>query len=182
MGTKPKGSSVRPPLPPVHVLGLDVGGLLAARATEYADTSFFGFRPMETPGVPGAREAVARLSALFEHRHSVVSKAGPKVAALIREWLGLHGLLGPSMIPAANLFFVRQREDKGPICKKLGVTHFVDVRLDVLTALLTVRPERCLPADSLLPGHMPVQLARCPGVGKRDMSVPISARITWALR
>ena len=45
-----------------------------------------------------------------------------------------------------------------------------------------VRPERCLPADSLLPGHMPAHDARCPAVGKRDMSAPISARITWAVR
>src|SRR6478609_4161638 len=42
-------------------------------------------------------------------------------------------------------------------------------------SLLRVRPEKCLPADSLLPGHMPAQDASCCGVGNRLMSAPVSA-------
>jgi hypothetical protein len=45
-----------------------------------------------------------------------------------------------------------------------------------------VRVLPCLPADSLLPGHSPAQDARCPAVGNRDMSTPISEMITWAVR
>lgn len=33
-------------------------------------------------------------------------------------------------------------------------------------------------AVMLLPGAIPAQLARCPVVGKRDMSTPVSAMIT----
>src|SRR6185503_19115622 len=40
---------------------------------------------------------------------------------------------------------------------------------------LRVRPEKCLPADSLLPGHMPAHDASCCGVGNRLMSAPVSA-------
>lgn len=40
---------------------------------------------------------------------------------------------------------------------------------------------RCLPVLSLLPGHEPVQLARCPAVRKTLMSAPTSAMITSAL-
>src|SRR5579871_1192437 len=42
------------------------------------------------------------------------------------------------------------------------------------------RVERRLPALSSLRGHMPAQESRCPAVGKRDMSAPISERMTCA--
>src|SRR5829696_9053558 len=45
-----------------------------------------------------------------------------------------------------------------------------------------VRPVKCLPADSLLPGHMPAQDVRSAAVGNRDMSAPVSAMITSAVR
>src|ERR1700680_4793324 len=44
-----------------------------------------------------------------------------------------------------------------------------------------VRPERRLPADSLLPGHTPAHEARCAAVGNADMSTPISAMRTSAV-
>src|SRR4030095_4534937 len=43
-----------------------------------------------------------------------------------------------------------------------------------------MRVDRRLPALSSLRGQSPAQEIRCPGVGKRDMSVPISARMTRA--
>ena len=45
-----------------------------------------------------------------------------------------------------------------------------------------VAPEKRLPALSLWPGQSLAQLARCPADGKRDMSMPVSARISWARR
>jgi len=119
-------------------LGIDVGGVLTDRVAATPDTSFFGDRPMETPAVPGALEAVRALSAAFDHRVYVVSKAGPKISELTRQWLGTHGFLGDDNIPAGHIRFVRRREDKHPICEQLGITHFVDDRTDVLDHLLTV--------------------------------------------
>ena len=37
-----------------------------------------------------------------------------------------------------HLHFCRTRPDKAPICRDLGITHFVDDRLDVLGYLTTV--------------------------------------------
>ena len=45
-----------------------------------------------------------------------------------------------------------------------------------------VWPDLFLPADSLWPGHIPAQEARWPAVGKRDMSGPISASKSSAVR
>src|SRR5918996_4551533 len=47
---------------------------------------------------------------------------------------------------------------------------------------LRVRSDVHLPADSLLPGYSPVQEARWPAEGKRDMSAPLSAMMTSAER
>ncbi len=37
------------------------------------------------------------------------------------------------------LHFCRRRPDKAPICKRLGVTHFIDDRMDVIVHLTSVR-------------------------------------------
>ncbi len=120
------------------VLGIDVGGVLVDRVAEGSDTSFFGDRPMDTPAVAGALDAVAELVGLFEYRVHIVSKAGPKIAELTRRWLGSRGVTGVGGIPLGNVHFVRKRPEKHPICERLGVTHFVDDRLDVLGHLTTV--------------------------------------------
>jgi hypothetical protein len=47
---------------------------------------------------------------------------------------------------------------------------------------LRARPDLTLPADSSLPGHNPAHEARCAALGNRDMSTPISATTTSAVR
>lgn len=119
------------------VLGLDIGGVLVDRLAEGEDTSFFGSRPMETPAVDGAVEAVERLLSAFDSRVHIVSKAGPRIAALSRQWLAEQSML-PLPLLGSQVHFVRDRVDKAPICRRLGVTHFVDDRLSVLNHLADV--------------------------------------------
>jgi hypothetical protein len=45
---------------------------------------------------------------------------------------------------------------------------------------LRIRVERRLPALCSIRGHRPAQEIKCPIVGKRDMSIPISATMTCA--
>jgi len=47
---------------------------------------------------------------------------------------------------------------------------------------LRMRLDRRLPALSSFLGQRPAQEIRCPTVGKRLISPPISARMTWALK
>lgn len=132
-GTAVPRAAARPP-----ALGLDVGGVLVDRVAEGSDTSFFGGQPMDTPAVAGALEAIPALVELFGHRVFIVSKAGPKIASLTRQWLGERGGVGREGIDPANVHFVRKRPDKHPVCEQLAVTHFVDDRLDVLQHLASV--------------------------------------------
>jgi hypothetical protein len=120
-------------------LGVDVGGVIVTLAGRDEDTSFFGDRPLETPATPDVFPVLAALTRdPFAGRVHLVSKAGPKVAANTRAWLDHHDFFGRTGIPAHHLHFVRERRDKAAVCERLGVTHFVDDRLDVLAYLETV--------------------------------------------
>ncbi|MEV6347073.1 hypothetical protein [Actinoplanes sp. NPDC051851] len=126
------------------VLGVDVGGVLVEPADGDVDTSFFGRRPLETPQVVGAFEALRGLAGgVFGGRVHLVSKAGPKVERNTRDWLAHHRFGAMTGVAEEHVHFVRERQDKAGVCARLGVTHFVDDRLDVLGFLETV-PHRYL--------------------------------------
>jgi hypothetical protein len=127
----------------VPVLGIDVGGVIVTRADGDADTSFFGDRPMETPPVEGAFEALGALTQLFDGRVYVISKAKQKTAATTRAWFEHVSFYSLTGISPGNVHFVLERPHKAPLCAKYGVTHFVDDRLDVLASLDCV-PHRYL--------------------------------------
>lgn len=119
-------------------LGVDIGGVLVDRVAEGSDTSFFGSDPMATPMVPGSLECIRSLVVLLDYRVHIVSKAGPKIAELSRRWMGRHGFTGEGGIPVGQVHFVRKRHEKHAVCEDVGITHFIDDRLDVLESLLTV--------------------------------------------
>ncbi len=132
-------------------IGLDVGGVLLDRSLGADEASFFGTRPMDTPVMPGALEAVSTLAGVFEGRILIVSRAGHRTRELSRQWLGLHGFLGDEMIPPSSIHFVEKRSEKAPLCKALGVTHFVDDHLDVLSDMQI--PFRILFRGATLPAE-----------------------------
>lgn len=131
------------------VLGLDVGGVLLDRVSDKTDTSFLGTRPMETPIVNGSLVAVQQLVEHFDQRVHIISKAGPQVAGLTTQWLTMHGYIEEHFssngfetdglrIPRTNLHYVRSRGEKDPVAHDLGISHFVDDRLDVLNNMTSV--------------------------------------------
>lgn len=126
-------------------MGVDVGGVLVDRIrADGSDTSFFSDRFLETPAVAGAFETLARLGReRFGQRICIVSKCGPRTEEKTRLWLAHHKLLQMLGLDAQALHFCRERRDKAPICKRLGVTHFIDDRMDVLVHLTSV-PHRFL--------------------------------------
>lgn len=122
-----------------EVLGVDIGGVLICRAAAGGDTSFFSQGYLETPMVADSFATLARLrEGRFGAAIHLVSKCGPGVEAKTRRWLAHHHFAGITGVPETHWHFCRERPDKAPICAKLGVTHFVDDRLDVLDCLTTV--------------------------------------------
>lgn len=127
-----------------EVLGVDIGGVVMDRINDNTDTSFFGDNYLNTTAVPGTIEALKRLvTERFGTEVHFVSKCGPNIERKTREWLKHHDVFGRTGIPQDNLRFCRRRREKAPIAEELGLTHFIDDRLEILGRLKTV-PTRIL--------------------------------------
>lgn len=129
-------------LPP-PVLGVDIGRVIIDG--DGPDTSFVGGTEndaMRAPAVDGAFEVLTRLRSQLDGRVWLVSKCGPKVQQRSCAWLDRNRFFQTTGIPYGQLRFCRERKDKAPICRALGVTLFVDDRFDVLEAMRDVVPFR----------------------------------------
>jgi hypothetical protein len=74
----------------------------------------------------------------------LISKCGPRIQRRSQQWLDAHGFAERTGIPRANIRFCLQRPEKAIHCADLGITHFVDDKLDVHRALRDVVPHRYL--------------------------------------
>ena len=118
-------------------LGIDVGGVIIKKIDDSKDTSFDKDFLM-TPEVHGAVESIRRIIDIrFGSNVYLISKCGPEVQALTRRWLEAHFFEKTGLSPN-NVFFCLKREQKKEICDALGVTHFIDDRLEVLSHLVAV--------------------------------------------
>lgn len=117
-------------------LGVDIGGVVVSLAHEReADTSFFGSDPDRTPAVPHAMWTLWRLGRYFEGEIHFVSKAGHRIEAVTRAWVAANRLFESTGLDPTHLYFVRERSDKAVVARRIGLTHFVDDRIDVLAAM-----------------------------------------------
>jgi hypothetical protein len=123
-----------------NILGIDIGRVIIGAADDdgHADTSFLSGTPeraMQTPPAPGAFAAIARLAAAFGGAVWLISKCGPRVQAKTRRWLDHWGFWTATGVAPDHLRFCLERRDKALHCHELGVSHFIDDRLDVLVHL-----------------------------------------------
>jgi hypothetical protein len=121
-------------------LGIDIGRVIIGPVDDdgHADTSFLSGTPdraMETPPAPGAFAAIAQLADAFVGAVWLVSKCGPRVQAKTRRWLDHWQFWATTGVAPDHLRFCLERRDKALHCHELGVTHFIDDRLDVLDHL-----------------------------------------------
>lgn len=126
-------------------LGIDIGRVITDGDTDSDPLKRYNDeRALLAPQMPGAFETIARLVKVFEGRVWIVSKCGANMERKSIAWLAHHGFHEATGIAADRLRFCRERRDKAPICKELGVTHFVDDRQDVLGYMVDVVPHRFL--------------------------------------
>lgn len=121
-------------------LGLDVGNVLVtATQQEALQDDFLLRQPTEH-----AFETIAALvhSGKFTSENIfIVSACGPDTEHKTKEWFRHHRIFHRTGIHSNNWYFVRHRSDKAPVCRALGITHFVDDRLDVLDNIHLESPE-----------------------------------------
>jgi hypothetical protein len=129
-------------------LGVDIGRVIIGGGVVpgSSDTQFFSgdtARMLATPAVPGAFETLARLVPRFEEVW-LISKCGDRVQRHTRQWLDHHRFAARTGIPRANIRFCLQRPEKALHCEELGITHFIDDKLDVHRALRGIVEHRYL--------------------------------------
>jgi hypothetical protein len=129
-------------------LGVDIGRVIIGGGTVpgSSDTQFFSgdtVRMLATPAVPGAFEALARIAPRFEQVW-LISKCGDRVRRHTRLWLDHHDFATRTGVPRDHIRFCLRRPEKAIHCAVLGITHFVDDKIDVHQALRGVVPYRYL--------------------------------------
>jgi hypothetical protein len=125
------------------VLGAGIGGVIVDRA-KVAISGGDDFLFLDAAEVPGAIDALRRLvvatreSGLGCDVH-LVSECRPSVQAKTIRWLAHRRFEERTGIPLENVSFCNHRRDKAAVCADLGITHFVDDRLEILGHLSSVR-------------------------------------------
>jgi hypothetical protein len=121
-----------------NILGVDIGGVIIDRANDRTDTSFFSDNYLKTTAVVGAFEALRKLTKSFRGKVHIVSKASPDNSVRSWKWLHRNDFFEQTGISPANLHFCLERKHKAPICGRLGITHFVDDKFEVMSYLTNV--------------------------------------------
>ncbi len=117
-----------------YKLGIDIGGVIIDRINDDTDTSFFGENYLKTTAVPRAFESIAKLNkSVFRDSVYIISKCGEGIQRKSLNWLAHHRFYDITGIPLERIHFCRRRNGKGPISRDLGLTHFIDDRLEVLS-------------------------------------------------
>lgn len=108
-----------------RVLGVDCGNVILCQGNG-------------TP-VAGAFDALRAIvqSGTFESVY-IVSKCGQRMQENTLKWLLELNFWNHTGIPDTNIRFCREFWQKEPICRELGITHFVDDRPNVLNCLTSV--------------------------------------------
>jgi hypothetical protein len=116
-----------------EVLGIDLGKTIVTIDGESQKVAF-----------PDAIRVIRRLAReRFEGRVHIVSKVdeGQKKRAL--EWLDESGFYEETGVQRESVHFCAERREKAPICRTLGITHFIDDRPEVMSHMQDI-PHRFL--------------------------------------
>jgi hypothetical protein len=126
------------------VIGIDVGGVIIDRANDNTAQSFLGSNFLQAAAVPGAFDAIRRLfMERFGPHVYLVSRCGLSIQEKTSLWLQHHDFYAQTGVAPRNVMYCLERHQKAEICRRLGITYFIDDRLEVLS-YLTMVPYRFL--------------------------------------
>jgi hypothetical protein len=117
-------------------VGLDFGGVIVKPRDRQTreDTTLDGSDGIELAH-EGVFEAVRDLVSYTSGAVWIVSKAGPKMQSITRDWLDAVDFYSQTGLERDNLRFCLERPEKETICRSLAITHFVDDRFHIMQIL-----------------------------------------------
>jgi hypothetical protein len=126
-------------------LGVDIGNVIInnrlndPEVNKVDEAVYAAFPPSE-----GAFDALKTLNDYFRGEVHLISKCTEWAQQQILLWLKAHDFYTKTGIKEQNVHFVRQRHEKDGVCQKLGITHFIDDRLEVLSHMVESTPHLIL--------------------------------------
>lgn len=125
-------------------IGIDFGRVIMCPIKNgIQDTSFLGrsfSEAMKTPASTGAIECIGKLVQRYNGHVFIVSKCGESVEKKTRGWLRNNEVYAKTGLLRERVHFCTKRKAKAPICNRLGITHFIDDRADVLSHMVGIVP------------------------------------------
>ena len=126
-----------------HKIGIDIGRVIITPGDDCADTSFLRGTirdALNTKPYPGSFATIRKLVNVYNGRVWLVSKAGSRTQEKTLLWLEHHNFYQSTGIDRQHVRFCRQRHEKADHCRELGITHFIDDRIQVLKHLRYLVP------------------------------------------
>jgi len=122
-------------------LGVDIGNVIINhRLSDPNDKTLHEERYSTIPASEGVFEALKKLNEYFKGEIYLISKATPWAEEKVKFWLTDNVFYEKTGLKPSNIIFVRERHEKDLICQKLGITHFIDDRLEVLSHMIESTP------------------------------------------
>lgn len=124
-----------------QALGVDIGNVIIDhRHSDPNDKTFHEERYSTIPGTEGVFDALKSLNDHFDGNVYLISKCTLWAEQKILQWLKDNAFFTKTGIDSSHVYFVRERHEKDPLCRKLGITHFIDDRLEVLSHMIESTP------------------------------------------
>ena len=117
----------------MSAISIDFGGVIIDRWEETELWSSKDF--VEVPPIQGGFTGIRRLNDLFERRVYINSAAKAITQRKTWAWLDHHRFYKHTGITAGQVYMVPEREDKIAVVKKLGITHHIDDRPELIHML-----------------------------------------------
>ncbi|HSX01383.1 MAG TPA: hypothetical protein VLF67_04025 [Candidatus Saccharimonas sp.] len=131
---------------PKRILGVDIGGVIidgSAGVSSGDDTDLDDEGFLETPAIAGAIRMIAQLNLAFDQTY-LISKARPATRERTNRWLKHHNFYGLTGIVPQRVIYTDDRIQKAVVASLVGISHFVDDKLEVLKYLKGVARCRVL--------------------------------------
>lgn len=122
-------------------LGVDIGNVIINH--RLSDPNDKAFHEEYYSTIPETKDVFASLKILneyFDGRVYLISKCSEWAQEKILHWLADNHFYQKTGIKRDHAYFVRERHEKDGVCRKLGITHFVDDRLEVLSHMIESTP------------------------------------------
>lgn len=124
-----------------QVLGVDIGNVIINhRLSDPNDKTLHEERYSTIPATDDAFNALKILNDYFKGEVYLISKCTQWAEEKILTWLKDNNFYSKTGINANNIYFVRELHEKDAVCRKLGVTHFIDDKLEVLSHMIKSTP------------------------------------------